>query len=219
MPTLRIETLPAELRNAIYTNVSLSDKITLMRVSRSTNQDVSPLFYKEATWTIVVKVRYPFMRIGCFSIQPPPPHIKDKIQNLDVYWEPFEPKEVAESDIAVLNWDPPIRRALCRVFYKWIPAELGLLNPFTDRDLMTFAGFETVEIRVRLKPQERPLIDHVPVTESGYKPTVSEPLCSDTCVQTISERAEICVWGCRADTKPAGSWFEIPAAQTPGENY
>ena len=177
MAPFRIGDLPGELRNAIYTNVPISDKITLLRTSRSTNQEVSPLIYKEATLPILVNVCYPFMRISSLSNGLPPLHIKEKIQNLDVYWEPFDPEEVTESDIAALNWDPPIRRKLCRVFYKWIPAEHGLPKPFMDRNLRTLAGFETVEIRVRLKPQGRPPEHHVPVTESDYKPTASETLC------------------------------------------
>ena len=177
MAPFRIENLPGELRNEIYTKVSLYDKIALMRTSRSTNQDVSPLFYKEATLPILVNVCHPFMRITYLTITPPPPEINKNIQNLDVYWEPIVPEEVKEGDIAALSWVPPIRRELCRVFYKWIPAGQGLLKPFMDSGLRTFAGFETVEIRVELEPQGQPPIDEEPARESGYKPKASNTPC------------------------------------------
>lgn len=174
MAPFRIEELPGELRNAIYTNVSLSDKITLLKTSRKTNMDVSPLYYKEATFAILVNVCYPFVRITPFNFGHNLLGTREEIQNLDVYWEPIDRSELKEHEFELLNWDPPIRRGLCRVFYKWIPGEQGSLKPFKDGDLRTFAGFETVEIRVRVKPWERPPIDKLPVRKSDYKPTASD---------------------------------------------
>lgn len=156
MAPFRLQDLPGEMRNNVYSHVTLSDKLTLLTTSRTLNSEVSPFFYKEATYQIYVNVHYTALYTDYPITRPPPQHIKDKIQNLDVYWVlyGFEGEKRREGGVEALSWDPPIRRGLCRVFFGWYPGEAPSPMSFRDSDfgpLKTLAGFETVELRVGLK--------------------------------------------------------------------
>ena len=178
MAPFRIEALPGELRNIVYSNVPLSDKMTLLRTSRRINSEVSPLFYQEATFRILINVDYPLLYTAMPITRPPATHIKDNIHNLDIVWKLYGLQARKDADINALNWDPAIRRrgGKCRVFFAWSP-EWNLSDPpsplsFRDSDfapLKTLAGFETVEIRVGSKALGRPHAHLAPERGSGYE--------------------------------------------------
>lgn len=180
MAPFRLRDLPGELRNNIYSKIPLSDKMTLLRTSRSISSEVSPLFYEEATYRILVNVHHPSLYTKHPITRPPPQHIKKKIQNLDVYWALFEPEKRKEGDIEALSWDPLVSRGLCRVFFGWCPGVPWLPLPFRDSDfepLKTLAGFETVEIRIGLKALGRPHNHHARKTDTGNTCTDSDTSC------------------------------------------
>ena len=154
LPPFRIHGLPGELRNNIYNIVPLSDKMTWVRVLRSSNTDVSLLSYKEATCQTLINVHYPSLNTKHPINRPSPQHIKDKIQNIDVYWVLYGPGVRKEVDVEALSWDPRVSRGLSSIFFGWYPGEPSSPMPFGDSDfgpLKTLAGFETVELRVGLK--------------------------------------------------------------------
>ena len=174
MAPFRIEDLPGELRNNIYSNIPLSDKMNLLRTSRSINNDVSPLFYKEATYRILVNVHHPSLYTKFPIVRLPPQHVKDKIQNLDIYWVLYGPEKRKEGDVEAVSWDPPISRGLCRVFFGWCPGGPSSPMSFRDSDLgplKTLAGFKTVEVRVGLKALGRPHTHHAPMRHRDHRCT------------------------------------------------
>lgn len=179
MAPFRLQDLPGELRNNVYSNTPLSDKMTLLRTSHSINSEVSPFFYKEAIYPIFVNVHYTSLYTKYPITRPPPQHMKEKIQNLDVYWVLYgsEGQGRKEGDVEALSWDPPISRGLCRVFLGWYPGGVPTPMSFRDSDfgpLKTLAGFQTVELRVGMKALGRLPKHHSPARDTGYKYTASD---------------------------------------------
>ena len=182
MAPFRFQDLPGELRNDIYGNVSLSDKMSLLRTSRFINSEVSPFFYREAAYHNLINVRFKpwYSRMPMF--RPLPQHIKDKIQNLDVYRVLDSPEPRNEDDIEALDWDPHICRRTCRVFFKWNPWVTPWYSCLRNSDfgpLQTLAGFETVEIRVEMKTLGRLETHRAPGKPRGSKLIAWDLSCQD----------------------------------------
>ncbi|KAL9136463.1 MAG: hypothetical protein Q9175_002325 [Cornicularia normoerica] len=95
--------------------------MTLLRISRSINSEVSPFFYNEATYRIFVNVHHPSYYTKNSFTRPSPQHIKETIQNIDIYWVLHGPEYRTEGEVEALSWDPPISRGLCCVFFGWNP--------------------------------------------------------------------------------------------------
>ena len=155
MASFRLQDLPGELRNNIYKKFPLSDKMTMMTTCRSINDEVSPFFYQEAIYRTSINVHHPTPYTNPQMAGPPPQHIKDKIQNIEVHWFVDGASEKAKSDIEAFSWDPPIRRGTCRVLFGWCQyvyphrtSSPGLLDYNFLEPLKTLAGFRTLEIRV-----------------------------------------------------------------------
>lgn len=163
----------------------------LLRTCRFINNELSPLFYKEATHQVLIGIpshAYP-------NVRSPPQQIKDKIQNLNVYWKLYRPMERREGDVEALSRDPSIGRGLCPIFFAGY-SRGPPPNSFRESDfgpLRTLAGFETVEIRAGLKAFGKLQRHHAPVREP-----FSIPMSSSTTYPRMLSMYEVLDSGLKA---------------------
>ena len=149
MLPFRLQDLPQELRDHVYNSLPLPEKSNMLRTCRSIHHEVSPLFYKEFVFEMQID-RSRSTEPGAPARRPPPQNTKDRIQNLDVFWNLRGDENTCADDIEAFQWDSSINRKECRVFFAWDcqPCRFYFGNNHL-KALETLAGFDTVEFRVR----------------------------------------------------------------------